>query len=94
MRTSPVSKPPVPTAFLEECDWRFIIEALHLTMREADIVGSILAGESEARLAARLGISAHTVHTYTDRLYRRLGVSSRCQVAVRVFEVYVRQLKS
>ena len=40
-------------------------------------------------MASRLGLSPHTVHTYRERLYRKLGVDSFCQVMSVVFATYV-----
>jgi DNA-binding CsgD family transcriptional regulator len=37
----------------------------------------LLEGDSEKQVAARLGLSRHTIHDYVTALYRRLGVSSR-----------------
>jgi hypothetical protein len=36
-----------------------------------------------------LGIPRHTVHTYLDRLYRKLGVNSRAQLISVLFAAYV-----
>lgn len=44
---------------------------------------ALAAGLSEKQAAARLGISAHTVHEYTKDLYRRFGVSSRAELLAR-----------
>jgi hypothetical protein len=32
------------------------------------------------------------VHTHLERLYRKLGVTDRCQVVVRIFQQYVELL--
>jgi hypothetical protein len=37
----------------------------------------------------RSRISRHTVHTYLDRLYRKLGVNSRAQLISVLFAAYV-----
>lgn len=79
--------------FLEPPEWEAIILALELCRRETQIVCGIMEAQSEAQLAANLGISTHTVHTYIDRLYRRLGVGSRCELVVRVFEAYARSAR-
>jgi len=44
------------------------------------VLDRLLHGESEKEIAARLGLSVHTVHEYTKQLYRRLGVSSRAHL--------------
>jgi AraC-like DNA-binding protein len=45
---------------------------------------------SEDQIARELGISAHTVHTHFERVYRKLGVRSRCQLIVSLFRAYSR----
>jgi DNA-binding CsgD family transcriptional regulator len=40
----------------------------------------LLRGESEKAVAAALGISVHTVHSYVKRIYRAYGVQSRAEL--------------
>jgi DNA-binding NarL/FixJ family response regulator len=89
MNAADVQPVPIRPQFLQDREWSAIVASLRLCKRETEVVSGIIAGESEARLAERLGISTHTVHTYIDRLYRRLAVRSRCELVVRIFEVYV-----
>lgn len=35
-------------------------------------------------MARQLDISTHTIHSHLERLYRKLGVTSRCGAVVRV----------
>ena len=76
--------------FLPDDRWRPIVTSLRLSGREADILRGLLDDEPEATIASRLRISAHTVHTHLERLYRKLAVNSRCQAVARVFAEYVR----
>ena len=59
--------------------------SLRLSKREAQIVSALFDDKKEAAIATHLGISRHTVHTYTERLYRKMGVSSRVGLVRRVF---------
>ena len=43
----------------------------------------LLAGDSEKQIAARLGVSPHTVHVYVKGLYRHYGVNSRGELLAR-----------
>jgi DNA-binding CsgD family transcriptional regulator len=52
-----------------------------LTVRERQIARLITMGESAKRIAARLGISEHTVRHHTERVFTKLGVRSRAAVA-------------
>lgn len=45
--------------------------------------------ESVVEIARRLGVSSHTVHTYRERVFRKLGVHSFCQVISIVFAAYL-----
>jgi len=40
-------------------------------------LGRLLAGDSEKQIAARLGVSPHTIHVYVKNLYKRYKVNSR-----------------
>ncbi|MGA9334678.1 MAG: helix-turn-helix transcriptional regulator, partial [Rudaea sp.] len=48
-----------------------------LTPTQHRLVRLLLTGRSEAQIAAALGLTVATVHTYVTTLYRRLGVNSR-----------------
>jgi DNA-binding CsgD family transcriptional regulator len=75
--------------FLSPDRWSAICARLELSQRERQIVALILYDEPEALIAGELGISSHTVHTHLERLYRKLNVSSRCQLVLRIFREYV-----
>ena len=80
---------PSPT-FLPERSWQSIVSTLGLSDREAQVASLILGDDCrEDAMAASLSISPHTVHTHLERLYRKLRVTSRCQVVSRIFEQYV-----
>jgi DNA-binding CsgD family transcriptional regulator len=51
-----------------------------LPPRVRQTLDCLLEGDSEKLVAARLGLSQHTVHQYVKDLYRRLGVSSRAEL--------------
>jgi len=76
-------------SLLSDEQWRSITRSLKLSGREFEIVRSILSDPTEASIALQLGMSEHTVHTHLERLYRKLGVSSRCQLIVRIFAEYL-----
>ncbi len=69
--------------------WEYISQSLGLSPREFQIVQQVFDGEKELAIARNLGISSHTVHTYFGRLYRKLGVSSRCELIVAVLAHFV-----
>lgn len=81
---------PAATTFLAPDAWNGIVRSLRLSPREAEIAALFLADDNrDGTIAERLAISPHTVHTYLERLYRKLGATSRSQVVTRIFQQYV-----
>jgi DNA-binding CsgD family transcriptional regulator len=56
---------------------RFSNLRTELSPRLRQTLECLLEGDGEKQVAARLGLSRHTVHDYVTALYRRLDVSSR-----------------
>jgi DNA-binding NarL/FixJ family response regulator len=56
---------------------------LGLTAREIDVVRLVVDGCSNDEIGARLGIGAKTVESHLRRLFERLGVISRTELATR-----------
>lgn len=89
---------PVPAAIqrrlgavmFDDYIWQKIGDALSLSPRERQIILHLFDDEKETVIAARLGISPHTVHMHIERLYRKLGVGGRMNMALRVVETYLR----
>jgi DNA-binding CsgD family transcriptional regulator len=76
-------------SLFSDVEWRELAESLELSDRELQIAKGVVADLKEATIASRLGISRHTVHTHLERLYRKLGVSSRNALLVRLFSTYI-----
>ena len=72
--------------------WILLADRMHLSGREVQIARAILEDQKEASIALHLGISPHTVHTHLERLYRKLGVSSRLSLAVCLLTRYIELL--
>jgi DNA-binding NarL/FixJ family response regulator len=51
-----------------------------LSKRELDVVFSLAEGLSNREIAARLGLSQHTIKNYLFRVFDKLGVSSRIEL--------------
>src|SRR5262245_25662139 len=69
--------------------WTCLGMTLRLSPREMQIVQGVFGDRKEETIAGELGISPHTVNTYFQRLYAKLGVSSRPQLIVRVMAEYL-----
>ena len=51
-----------------------------LPPRLREVLAALAEGDSEKQVAARLGLSRHTVHEYVAGLYRRFAVRSRAEL--------------
>jgi DNA-binding CsgD family transcriptional regulator len=69
--------------------WRAIANSLHLSDRELQIIQEIFDDRKESAIADDLTISVHTVHTHLERLYRKLGVSTRSGLVVCILSEYL-----
>ncbi len=65
--------------------WGRVAKSLRLTPREKDVIQGIFDNGTEAGIAKQLHLSTHTVHAHFDRLYRKLQVSNRTALTLRVF---------
>lgn len=54
---------------------------VQLTSRERQISRLIMAGLTNAEIGAELGVAVRTVEGHTYRMFRKLGISSRAEVA-------------
>jgi DNA-binding NarL/FixJ family response regulator len=58
-------------------------EPVALTAREFEVVGLVVDGRSNDEIGAELGIAPRTVETHLRRVFERLGVMSRTELATR-----------
>lgn len=70
-------------------EWQAIATRMHLSPRELQIAQGLLDGLDERGVAGRICISEHTVHTYLQRLYRKIRVNSRCEFLIRLFVAFL-----
>jgi DNA-binding NarL/FixJ family response regulator len=55
------------------------VRALPLTTREREVLQLIAGGCTSKEIARTLGVSAHTVESHKQRVFRRLGVQNQAQ---------------
>jgi DNA-binding CsgD family transcriptional regulator len=67
---------------------------LDLHGRQLEIVRGIFNDQTEFALAADLGISPHTVHTYWERVRMKLSARTRVEMVVVVMREYLRRRRS
>ena len=69
--------------------WKVIANSLSISNRELQIIQGIFDDRKELAIADELKISMHTVHTHLERLYRKLGVSSRVALVLYILSEYL-----
>lgn len=57
--------------------------AASLSPREGEVVGHLVEGRSNDEIAAAMGITTRAVEAHLTRLYDRLGLRSRAELAAR-----------
>jgi DNA-binding CsgD family transcriptional regulator len=72
--------------------WRRIARSLRISDRELQIIKEIFDDRKESAIADDLTISVHTVHTHLERLYRKLGVSTRAGLILCILSEYLSSL--
>jgi DNA-binding NarL/FixJ family response regulator len=72
--------------------WGAIANSLRISDRELQIIQGIFDDRKEFAIADELTISVHTVHTHLERLYRKLGVSSRVELVLCILSEYLTSL--
>ena len=65
------------------------LRAVGLSERERDVLRLLADGLTDDGAAHALGLSVHTVRSYTKTLFRKLGVHSRAEAARRAVELGV-----
>ena len=59
------------------------LRSLGLTRREAEVLQLVAMGKENAAIGPELGIAEGTVRKHLERIYPKLGVSSRAAAAAR-----------
>ena len=82
----PVNGNPDPRRFifLSDADWLRVSRQLDFSLQEQRVVQGILAGQKLTALADDLRLGLGTVKTYSQRIYRKLHISTHCELALAV----------
>ena len=79
---------------LSELAWLEIAKALGLTKRELQIVQGVFDNLPKAGIAKRFQISDHTVHTHLNRLFKKIAVTTRTELVLRIMEQMITLTRS
>lgn len=74
---------------LDGAEWEALTRRLGLSARECDVLRCIFTDERTAAIAGELGLAEGTVHTYKERVFRKVGVRSCAQLIARAFTEYL-----
>jgi DNA-binding CsgD family transcriptional regulator len=75
-----------------ESAWRHMARELRLSPREVDVARALFVGDGEKEIATRLGLGLRTAHTHLEHLHAKLGVQTRTQLLVRLFQALMTAL--
>ena len=70
--------------------WQEIARSLKLSGQELQIVRGVFDDYTEFAIASNLQVSPHTVHTHCERLYRKLAVTDRVKLVLRIMDEFLR----
>ena len=74
--------------------WDEIAQSLKLSGQELRIVRGVFDDCTELDIAGRMKVSPHTIRSHCERLYRKLGVTDRVKLVLRVVEAYLALTRS
>lgn len=83
-RATPPRGATLGAAVFSEAAWAEIARSLKLAGRELEITRGVFDNLIEGAIAANLRISEHTVHAHLNRLFKKLRVTTRVQLVLRV----------
>lgn len=69
--------------------WLEIGRTLGISKRQLQIIQSVFDNQHETEIAKRFKLSPHTVHMHLNRLFKKLNVTSRTEMVLRIVEQMV-----
>lgn len=76
---------------ISDARWHAVVGELNLPARQAQILSGVLRAMTDRQIAAEMDLKAPTVRTYLDRICKRLGVTGRMELILRVLAVAEKQ---
>jgi len=80
---------PLGAAMFSKQAWDEIARSLKLSGRELQIIKDVFDDHTEFAIAAHYGVSPHTIHTYCERLYRKLAVTDRVKLVLCITDEFL-----
>ena len=74
---------------LSDHAWHEVAKALGITRREQQIVQGVFDNLTENAIGGRLNLTEHTIHTHLNRLFKKLNVTTRTELVLRLIEQFV-----
>jgi DNA-binding NarL/FixJ family response regulator len=73
-------------AILSDHAWSEIAKALGITKREIQIIQGVFDNLTQKGIASRLNMNEHTAHTHLNRLFKKLNITTRTELVLRIIE--------
>lgn len=89
IRDNYINEEKLPSSFLSDRRWRFILSKLGLTERQSEIIPYLLDGNDEEQIGDDLSISSNTVHAHVKKIYCKLGVHNRADLIAKIFVTHL-----
>lgn len=91
MSFRPKSRLPVGSVpeLMPDSTWNALVQRLSLSARESDVLKCMFTDERSTSISRKLCIAEATVHTYRERLFRKLGIRSCAQLIALAFAAYL-----
>ena len=84
-----VSKVALGAGMLSSQTWAAIGRRLGLSGRELQIARCVFDDQTEYAIAVNLGVSRRTVHTHFERMYKKVGVTGRVTLVLRILAALI-----
>jgi DNA-binding CsgD family transcriptional regulator len=73
-------------AILSDHAWSEIAKTLGITKREIQIIQGVFDNHTQQGIATRLNMNEHTAHTHLNRLFKKLNITTRTELVLRIME--------
>jgi DNA-binding CsgD family transcriptional regulator len=78
---------PIALPVLTADEWATIVQTLHLTPRQAQVIELIFQAKKDKQIAAALGVTIWAVRAHLTQTFTRAGVSDRLELVLCIFAV-------